>query len=333
MSGWHDAEELAQKVDSASDGMFVKLADDGDKVVGVFVGEPLGREVHWNGERYVSCIGEGCDFCAKGKKPSLRVAINFFQLPEKSLKVIEQGRNWFKDLLKVREKYGVEKWTFEIERHGASGDTKTTYTILPEEKISFELQTEIAKLELHDLENVISGEEKKEKFESYDKSKGETTQEPLINPQLASELIRRLKALPRSEVDELCAKRQWRGIGRSLQRLRASPGADRDGPGCGCRHSKRKPSLGGGPHRHGEEHRVQRAGGFPRGSRQQAGAHRHGQYRAPGTAGGKGSSSARADPAMVVLVRAAQGEKQLPVPAPVQSDKDRQCLEARPPTR
>ena len=85
MSGWHDAEELAQKVDSASDGMFVKLADDGDKVVGVFIGDPLAREVHWNGERYVSCIGEGCDFCAKGKKPGLRVAINFFQLPEKSL--------------------------------------------------------------------------------------------------------------------------------------------------------------------------------------------------------------------------------------------------------
>jgi hypothetical protein len=172
----------------------------------------------------VSCIGEGCDFCGKGKKPGLRVAINFFQLPEKSLKVIEQGRNWFKDLLKVREKYGVEKWTFEIERHGASGDTKTTYTILPEEKISFELQSEIAKLELHDLERAISGEEKKEKFESYDKSKGETTQEPLINPQLASELIPRLKALPRSEVDDLCAK-------FGVQRIRDVQASDADALG------------------------------------------------------------------------------------------------------
>jgi hypothetical protein len=68
------------------------------------------------------------------------VAINFFRLPEKSLKVIEQGRNWFQDLLKVREKYGLENWAFEIERHGTSENTKTTYTILPEEKITAELQ-------------------------------------------------------------------------------------------------------------------------------------------------------------------------------------------------
>ena len=32
--------------------LFLKLSDDGDNVVGVFRGEPLLREVFWNGERY-----------------------------------------------------------------------------------------------------------------------------------------------------------------------------------------------------------------------------------------------------------------------------------------
>jgi hypothetical protein len=109
-NGWHHAEELAEKVESASDGLFVKLANDGDKVVGAFVGEPYAREVHWSGERYVSCLGEGCSFCESGKKPSLRVSINFFQLPEHSLKIAEGGIVWFKDLVKVREKYGLDTW-------------------------------------------------------------------------------------------------------------------------------------------------------------------------------------------------------------------------------
>ena len=141
--GWNHATALAEKVEKESDGLFVKLTNHGDKVVGVFVGEPLAREVHWSGERYVSCLGEGCSFCGGGKKPSLRVSVNFFQLPERSLKIIEGGLGWFKDLIKVREKYGLDQWTFEIERRGEAGNTKTTYSILPEEKQSAELQVEI----------------------------------------------------------------------------------------------------------------------------------------------------------------------------------------------
>jgi hypothetical protein len=204
--GWHHAEELAEKHESASDGLFVKLANDGDKVVGAFVGEPYAREVHWSGERYVSCLGKGCSFCESGKKPSLRVSINFFQLPEHSLKIVEGGIGWFKDLVKVREKYGLDTWTFEIERHGEAGSTKTTYTILPEEKLSTELQVEISKLTLHDLQSAASGKDDKEKkdgFDSYDKSKNN---EGFIDPKLVKELIPRLKALPRAAVDELCEK-------------------------------------------------------------------------------------------------------------------------------
>lgn len=209
MDNWNYAQELSKKVEKNSDGRFVKLAENAEKVVGVFVGGPFAREVHWSGERYVTCIGDGCKFCGSGKKPSLRVAINFFQLPEKELKIIENGRKWFEDLLKVREKYGLENWAFEVQRHGASGDTGTTYTILPEEKVTESLQAEISKLELHNLEAVLVGEKEKDDYNSYKSSKTTTegvVKEEYISPHLASALIPRLKAMPRSAVDELCQK-------------------------------------------------------------------------------------------------------------------------------
>ncbi|HMA96403.1 MAG TPA: hypothetical protein VKP30_27140, partial [Polyangiaceae bacterium] len=125
--------------------------------------------------------------------PSLRVAVNFYVLSESSMKVIEGGTQWFKDVLKVRDKYGLEKWSFEIERHGDAGDPKTKYTILPEEKIDDQLRSRLAKAELHNLEAVIAsggGENKP------------TADEPL-DQAVAAELIARMKVLPRADVDSL----------------------------------------------------------------------------------------------------------------------------------
>ena len=210
MDGWNHAKELAEKVEKNSDSRFVKLAEDGDKAIGVFVGDPFAREVHWSGERYETCTGEGCKFCGSGKKSSLRVAINFFQLPDKEMRIMENGRRWFEDLLKVREKYGLENWSFEIERHGASGDTSTSYTILPEEKLTDGLKAEITKADQHDLKDVLTNEKEKEDYNSYKSNKKTTKEsaqeETFISPHLASALIPRLKAMPRSAVDELCQK-------------------------------------------------------------------------------------------------------------------------------
>ena len=46
----------------------------------------------------------------------------------------------------------------ESERHGEAGNPKTTYTILPEEKLSTELQVEISKLTGEDGKTVLSPE-------------------------------------------------------------------------------------------------------------------------------------------------------------------------------
>ena len=193
-NAWDTASRLADK-HANQGGIFIRLAANGDKVVGAFCGEPFAREVVWTGERY-----ETYDPTVHtDKRPSLRVMLNFFVPDEDDMKVIEGGTNWFKDVLKVRDKYGLDKWLFEIERHGDAGDPKTTYSILPEEKLDDAMRTRIASAEAHDLAALSSGEA----ASSGDKapSKPNTDSAGPIDPRVASELVGRLKALPRSDVD------------------------------------------------------------------------------------------------------------------------------------
>ena len=193
-NAWDTASRLADK-HANQGGIFIRLAANGDKVVGAFCGEPFAREVVWTGERY-----ETYDPAVHtDKRPSLRVMLNFFVPDEDDMKVIEGGTNWFKDVLKVRDKYGLDKWLFEIERHGDAGDPKTTYSILPEEKLDDAMRTRIASAEAHDLAALSSGEA----ASSGDKapSKPNTDSAGPIDPRVASELVGRLKALPRSDVD------------------------------------------------------------------------------------------------------------------------------------
>jgi hypothetical protein len=70
-SAWDRAKEMADR-HAGTGGIFVRLANDGDKVVGVFCGEPDAREVHWTGERYEECAGEACAHCKAGTKVTLR---------------------------------------------------------------------------------------------------------------------------------------------------------------------------------------------------------------------------------------------------------------------
>lgn len=153
LNAWESASRLADKHTNQG-GIFIRLAANGDKVVGAFVGEPFAREVVWTGERY-----ETFDPAIHtDKRPSLRVMLNFFVPAESDMKVIEGGTVWFKDVLKVRDKYGLDKWLFEIERHGDAGDPKTTYSILPEEKIDDAMRARIRDAEDHDLAALSSGD-------------------------------------------------------------------------------------------------------------------------------------------------------------------------------
>ena len=195
-NAWDQAQEMAEK-HANQGGIFARLSSDGDKVIGVFTGEPFSRELHWTGDRYEECTGGGCEHCAAGKRSTLKVMLNFFVPAEGLMKVIEGGVSWFKDVLKVRDKYGLDKWLFEIERHGEAGDPKTTYSILPEEKLDDGLRAQIDAAEVHDLANI--GKDDDETGKPAGKNKDAIGP---INPRTAGELVARLKALPQAQVGE-----------------------------------------------------------------------------------------------------------------------------------
>lgn len=151
---WEDVNVMIAKYNTPRDTV-IRLANDGDKVVGAFCGEPFAREVVWTGERY-----ETYDAAVyTDKRPSLRVMLNFYVPAESAMKIIEGGTAWFKDVVRVRDKYGLGKWLFEIVRHGEPGDRKTTYSILPEEQIDPRMRATIAACPLHDLAEPPEGEE------------------------------------------------------------------------------------------------------------------------------------------------------------------------------
>jgi hypothetical protein len=149
-NAWDQAKAVADRRTSAG-GMFVRLQNDGDSVVGAFVGEPTAREVHWVDGRADECAGHGCAHCRAGTRATLRILLNFFVPAESAMKVIEGGTVFFSSVLTVRDKYGLDKWLFEVKRVGRPKDPKTTYTILPERQIDDAVATCIRSTPRHDL--------------------------------------------------------------------------------------------------------------------------------------------------------------------------------------
>jgi hypothetical protein len=180
MNAWDKAREMAEK---HSGGNYVKLQNDGDKIVGAFVGEPHAREVYWDGKKYLDSKPEGGT-----AKASLRVSLNFF-VPGEGMKIIEGNTSWFNDLLKVKDKYGLEKSVFEIVRSGSKGDPKTKYMFLYERAIDDALRAEIARTPLHDLTRAAESN-----GDASDDAAPKT-----IDIDTAKAVIERLKALPPGE--------------------------------------------------------------------------------------------------------------------------------------
>jgi hypothetical protein len=134
--------------------VFVHLANDRDRVVGAFCGEPLVRHTHWVDGRSETCTGDGCRLCSQRRQRRVRATMNFYVPARRKMRVIEGGERFLKDIVKVWEKYGLDGWLYEVERHGKFGDSKTYYTILPERPIDQFLQVEMKTVELHDLESI-----------------------------------------------------------------------------------------------------------------------------------------------------------------------------------
>lgn len=197
-SKWQQTEEMAKKHDQGSS-TWLKLGNDGDKAVVVFLGEPFAREVCFVDGKYQPFDDK---LKAQGLKPSLRVALNVALYDTKEMKVLEQGVTFFKDLVRVRDKYTLERWAFEIQRHGAAKDPKTTYSILPEHQLTPEQQKEFQGLKLNDLDKLYSGDnDDASSLGSYDRKDGD-----IIDAGTAQAITTQLKTMPREAVDRFCKK-------------------------------------------------------------------------------------------------------------------------------
>ena len=199
---WQQTEEMAKRHEQGS--AWLKLTNDGDRAVVVFLGEPHPREVCFVEGKYAAFDDRQK---AAGQKPVLRVAFNVALFENREVKVFEQGVMFFKDLVRVRDKYGLDKWAFEVERHGAAKDPKTSYSLLPERQLTAAEQVEFKALEIQDLEKLYSDDaEASDDLDSYDRKADEPKASGPIDPKLAQSIVASLKPLPRETVDKFLQK-------------------------------------------------------------------------------------------------------------------------------
>ena len=108
------------------------LYDSIDDVEGLSVHEiKLGDK-----KRYVNCLREYndpvnvCPFCKSGKYTTAKLFIPVYDIDNDKLLIWERGKKFFQQLSGLMSRYpNFVSHTFEVERHGASGDTSTTYGI------------------------------------------------------------------------------------------------------------------------------------------------------------------------------------------------------------
>ncbi len=202
-SNWDVTEEMVKRRDRDS-GLWMKLTNDGDKETFVFLGEPSPREGCFNEGRFVPFDDA---MKAQGLKSTLRIAINVAIYNTREIKIFEFGVTVFKDLVRLREKFGLDKWAFEMQRHGAAKDPKTTYSILPDHQLTVEEIKEFKTLKLHDLEELhaADGGAAGDSLGSYDR-KADRKADGTIDSNTVQVVTKQLKTMPREAVERFCAK-------------------------------------------------------------------------------------------------------------------------------
>jgi hypothetical protein len=155
-------------------------------------------EAHWTQTGTVVCRGpEACEHCLAGKAPQFKAAYNFYVPDENAMKVAQGGITWFRDVIKVSEKYGLDNWSFEIERHGAKGDNKTSYSILPHQQIDAALRERLRRAPLHNLQQVL---ERDVGGEAAPGAMAAAVASQPVPLRVAQGIAERLRTLPRTDV-------------------------------------------------------------------------------------------------------------------------------------
>jgi hypothetical protein len=131
---------------SGNGGSYFKLSNDGDVARVQLLGDDMndfpGYAVHkvtvGDSDRWVNCLREYndpvdvCPFCAAKKKQQARLFIPLYNIDEGEVQVWERGKTFISKLAGYCARNPeVASMVTEIERHGKSGDTSTTYELYP----------------------------------------------------------------------------------------------------------------------------------------------------------------------------------------------------------
>jgi hypothetical protein len=208
---WDVAETRA--ANHKSGGTFLKI-EDKEKVVLAFIGEVVIRDIWYN-----KVTSKYEDWTAEhekaGKKPTPHYLANVYVPKEDAVMVIEMSNATFKEVIKVKKKYGLDKKLFEVEREGTAKDT--SYTILPDDDLSDKIRAKIETHKLHDLKNLRDDEgDASTDMSSHDKkangatpatnAKGGSDEAPTITNEQFVFLRDRLKVLEKAKIDAFQTK-------------------------------------------------------------------------------------------------------------------------------
>jgi hypothetical protein len=112
--------------------VFIRLKD-GEKVNGVFRGDPYEYYLHWIENKSVECAGkESCIHCWAGDKARFRFKLNLICKVDGVwiARILEQGWSVYEALRDLHENgYDLEQTAVSISRSGEG--TSTKYTVLP----------------------------------------------------------------------------------------------------------------------------------------------------------------------------------------------------------
>src|SRR4029077_20026578 len=112
--------------------------------------------------------------------------------------ILACNRDTFKDIVAAKAKYGLDM-IFEIQRHGAKKDTKTTYSILPEIKMQLSAadQAHLKGLALLALDADDAAD-----MNSLGAPSTPSPMNEKIDDDTRAKVVQRLKVLPKAQIDE-----------------------------------------------------------------------------------------------------------------------------------
>lgn len=154
---WDKAKKTREEASSGT--AFIRLKD-GDKMVGVFAGEPI---------TFFSIFKQQEMYSKKVQGSSFKFRINFIESQNGKWvpRILEQGAGMFDAIVACKEKYGIDKVAFEIGRKG-QGKDDTVYSVLFDNNLTDADLEQLKKVKLFDLKPKTPMKDKLDAPESHD---------------------------------------------------------------------------------------------------------------------------------------------------------------------